>query len=563
MSYNNTIFNVCKIIPTIKKTILEQDELYKSILTNINPYSYGIRQNTANNFFQNFITLCKSGFLFDSYSDFEYFIKAIQSYVRTPQFHSISMKNIKELLNIGFSFDPETSFRLISIDDNLCDIIMKNYNYTIDINFLKNINIAENILRNNTIFEKICKIDKVNICLTAQNINEYLYHQNSSDFIIKKILSDPINNINYNEYILHVAQYNSLEIFKLIIFRGSTLNTDVFERVCLTYINRLEKIMLLLDNKIEPTKKCFNNILDNNKYFSFQITSVKINNYQDRPEDIINLFISKGYIINYEDVINCIKKRIIIKEQYIKNCDIKFTSDFYAICLEAGYEIPPYKINVKANVELLNKACLMKKSITQIKNIVASHNIIPDKNTLVNAIDTHRGRTQTVKFLIDNNATVDTECLHKWIEATQIPQLKMVYEQFLKNNKIEFICEKKEQINIVSSNKQESEEIKEDKIDVIKDIVSQIPSDFDYNTNILSKIPKNIINEIKVLKKIKSINFNTLRNLILNHHNNNEKITNTCIILEKPFLFNKKTQITTIEINEWIYSLLDFNEYID
>ena len=101
---------------------------------------------------------------------------------------------------------------------------------------------------------------------------------------------------------------------------------NVFEKVCVSNIERLDKIIFLLENKLSPNKKCFQSIIDDKSYYrnwekSISISGVK---YRDIPEDIINLFISKGYIFTYEDIKNCLNKRIIIKDCYIKNCNIKF-----------------------------------------------------------------------------------------------------------------------------------------------------------------------------------------------------------------------------------------------
>jgi hypothetical protein len=557
MSYINTRFNVKQLSVSCARTPQEQNILFNRLQSNMNSYYTSIRSIAET--IDTLLKLSKSGYLFRTFDELCIISNIIYGYSSTHYGRSI-ISQIKPILETGFCFDPFTSINMCAIDPIICDKIMENYNYTLDKAFLNEIikghHTPGDKSKYNNVMEKILKIKKVQIVLSKEEIEEHIKSPNALQCVILHSLNEPLLDIDYDKITMNFAETGSLESLKLIVFRGGVLNINVFEKVCNSIQNRLEKILFLLENKLEPNKKCFDIIIEDINYHRNYDTNITIGGmkYRDTPEDIINLFVSKGYVITYDDIKNCIKKKIIIKDCYIKNCNIKFETDFYVICLNAGYDIPPYDIKIKPDIKYLEEACKLKKPLSTIRVIMDRYKLVPS-TLAVEYASIHVNNKNVVKYLVDNGGNVDINCLAKCIGSMRIPQLQSIFDKFVVNNKIEFNVKPIIAEPIIEPLIKETKKT-EQKTEIINNPKSKIPDNYDYNDNIIKLIPSEIINVIKTIKKLKELNFVSFRHLMLEYLNDKEKITKDGIILEKPFCYVDKTNIGILDIDNWIYYLI-------
>jgi len=148
---------------------------------------------------------------------------------------------------------------------------------------------------------------------------------------------------------------NSSKIFTLLFTRSPNINYTFtvhdLERAC--FHRNSKMIVEILNNKIIPTKSIYDLVL--NVYSKNEL------NHINTPQYIINLFVSCGYVLTYDDIINAARRKIVLQScVYTEN----FIPDdeFYQYCDDQHY-MPVYNDNMYKDMSWVKYMC-RKKTMT-------------------------------------------------------------------------------------------------------------------------------------------------------------------------------------------------------
>ena len=446
------------------------------------------------------------------------------------------------LIENGFNFIPNYMTYLMNENRDMIDIILKNYNNRIDYNFLVNIN------PKHLTSELLIILFNVKKTILDVNDNELIFFM---DYVISKNVNAPFienlrnllnilllrSKIKITESITEkIAKHFSVIILKNIINKGGILTTQVLENACLSLIDRYEKVKFILENKIEPTKKAFDNIL-----FS------KENNFKDDKRKTINLLTQYGYLLTYDELKLTLTKNITFDN--IDKYNIKFDMSYLYICYEIG-TFPYGTKNLMPDLKCLAIECKKKGLLSNIKKLVNTYKLIPDSECMIGAC-MHSSNLQTIKYLISKGGKVDLNCLKSLVILANNKTLTYIFEEYEKNNKSIINVS-----NVVKDIKQERTETQIKKEDKNNDEI-QIINSISLN-NIYNNIPLDICKLLK-LKTRHNINYIDFRNKMIEYLNANNLINETVCILKEPFLYNGSDKIKFNKINDWICFLLKNN----
>ena len=186
------------------------------------------------------------------------------------------------------------------------------------------------------------------------------------------------------------------------------------EEACLR--RNMTMVKFLLDLKITPTKKCFANFIttckndeNRSKYRWYR------NNNDEEPQmsngdrvKFIDILISYGYKIDYDDVLEAMKAKIAINN--ITHYGIVFDGKYMELCTELNYyPYPEIDKTLNHSIASLEKACSRSGNLQTIKKIISS-GVNPNEQCLINAC-TIRNNSAVIKFLVSKKAPVTVQCL--------------------------------------------------------------------------------------------------------------------------------------------------------
>ncbi len=593
-------------------------------------------------------------------------IYALEDYIKNDLYSYYSRKyfdkeqKIKDLMyeivKSGLRFSSAGVMDYGSRDTNFVKQYIKIADIAIDYSFVKD------IAFNNTSLNTILSDDKFKLNVTQNDADEYFYFDEKKaeeeDEKIKEVDEDEDDDYDdpprarmagvpkhisvrenkelheliglkildcadleiKQKYVYAIIKNGSLELLKRVILRGTNLDNKCLEYACaicpeVSYYSSTnspiktiqaitEKIKFILENKIQPTKKSFMNIIKagingSGRYIRNGRKTVD-------KDDRLELLLSYGYNLTYDDVKHALKNYIMIMN--IEKYNIKFDATILHICSNIGAY--PYTIkDINPDIECLVNECKKSGNLATIKKLVTTYKLSPNNMCLKEACKI-RSNYQTIKYLLSKNVKVDIDCIGNLIQAHCNRALVGVFDEYKKsldpnakmtiggeaheekyeegqedeleeeeieeedeeedededddNPKPKTKAKKIPKKKIIKEKKEVVKEtIKETNKEIIKEEIkeapkkSSIPEAFDYASDIISNVPE----KIKALigqQKTTSLKFVDLRKLLLEYLNKNKQITKDGLVLKEPYLYNKVAKVSMTELNEWIYSLLIF-----
>jgi hypothetical protein len=263
--------------------------------------------------------------------------------------------------------------------------------------------------------EKQLIFNAVEHCFGFNNFTDHLvcitFCNSNADLIIEKLIEEKIN---IPDICLKIAiGTNNMEYIKLLTSKCN-MKIDELEHLELAckYANT-NIISLVLNNKITPTKACFNNLIYNiySKKKEGRCNESNIENI-----DEFDLLTKAGYTMSQDDFENLISNCLYI-EHYQSKFNLKMTDKIKELCNENGFF--PYD-NIEINITGYNKL-ITKKSKKELSEVEKKHNITPNVDSLHQAIVT-QNLAKVKYFLIDHKIIPNIKCLRESTNNT--PGLK-------------------------------------------------------------------------------------------------------------------------------------------
>lgn len=256
----------------------------------------------------------------------------------------------------------------------ICDELLKKYtNYEIDVD----------------IFNKACELKLINFVKNEISNNKFKPNQESLYCAIRS---------------------GSLDIAHMLILCGCKLNVKCLEQAC--QYRYIEIIEYILNNKITPTKECFNSIfscITNNMLAFYGHRSRHYDDYDYVKlkicTKIIDMFVIAGYKITYDDAILATKNKTIINN--FQSFNVTLDDNFLEICSEV--DIDPVIYGVLPTLKYLQKECCKSGNIDKIRKII-NNGVMPDIICLHNAC-VNKNNAPVIKLLISKGIDPDIKSI--------------------------------------------------------------------------------------------------------------------------------------------------------
>lgn len=521
---------------------------------------------------------------------------------------------IKALSNANFKFDPKTALMIMRDDDQFIAPIMKAYNNEFTYDFI--VQISPEITKDD-IIKKILATQDVHIKFTDKEKTEYLVSPYSNKHLVCVLMEDPCIVITA-EIVSNIALTHNIDILKSAIAMGGKLNTSVLEDTCASFVDRIEKVTFVLDNKVSPTKKAFDNIINRDtkrEIYRYGSVSNVYRKHSNDPALAIDLLVRYGYVVTYDDLMNALKKKVVINN--IERFNMKFDSTYFQVCAEIG--MYPYKVDgTNPDIVCLVRECKKACNLTTIRDIINKYNLVPDAACMREACK-HKSNLQTIKYLVSKGGKIDLECVKNMANAIRHKTLDYTIDQFIdrynvvakdgsvdppidppidppvKKDKIDFDLDfdsdsdsdyevtedfvNNKWTTVVKAAKKVSKDSKEENgvtdvvttttpdntttTPVVPAFVSSIPKDFLPSAIVYGRIPSAIRTLLKLTAKNKEMTYVDFRAAMLQYLYTNGMIENKVIKLKEPYLYNGKDTVEMNELNEWSYSLLSAESVVE
>lgn len=232
----------------------------------------------------------------------------------------------------------------------------------------------------------------------------------------------------------------NLELVKLMLLAGTHLSEDILVTAC--KFSSIEMIKYILENKIVPTKKCFDAAInytsddsekDDYGYRYRKRRSATLKNVTTTHQsEIIRVLKAYGYKITYNDVTEATKKLIKIND--FESLGIKLDTKFLDVCIEKSFY--PYKTNgITPGVNSLEKECEKSGNLTNIKKLV-SQGVKPNIKCLQN-VCLHKNNIQAVTFIMSKGIKPDLACIQNIAQSVGNRTLNLLLDEYAKNAGIE------------------------------------------------------------------------------------------------------------------------------
>ena len=416
--------------------------------------------------------------------------------------------------------------------------------------------------------------------------------------IIGKHIADKVININY---IKNAIKYFHFDDLMQVINATNyfIFNDCMFKLICETNLDRVKKIKFFIDNKIVPTVTHFTAIINaitaHKKYDDEWVIFSKIHyNYMTHHNtcDIlvkcIEIFIDNGFILTYEQFLQCVKRNVFISNKYANLFDYKYDHRYFDIYFENALEktkkirrnhcriirqkdtlhdfCNKYQVNIVPSMEILENMYMIGLYQSAEKIRVKLKETIPTTKCLENILNQHckfHNSIETIEHLINVGCVQSKYCAYLFLvkfccvwpplftdrirksflcddditklnSALHIGLISREFNSFFLENGDEL--NKREKIkSCEEQNKLHTKQIKpqvEEKISKLQTSksFSDIPLDFNFHATIYSTLSETLINELNI--KDKNINFFDLIIAILNYLILKNKINMNQIILD-------------------------------
>jgi len=433
-------------------------------------------------------------------------------------------------------------------------------------------------------------IDRNKVDMTAEQLMEYINHpQADLNLALKLTRYRPID-LSTDIY-RRIIVYGSFDSFKVAISGGAIqLDESVLMMCCYMEVSQKNmKMRYVLDNKIVPTKKVFDQII---KMVGGPKREMKFCNQSPTHHELVEMIIDYGYCPTYEDVLIALNNGVVISR--IERFNITFDKEYTRWSVDNNYN--PYKVpNMIPDVNCLVELCKKGGNLSAIKKMINSFNLVPNTECL-RAACTNKSSMQIIRLLIQYGAVPDIECIHNMAVALNSRALILVIDEYKKNN-VPKIIERPNTINgnverlefsenghtIEETIQKNSEKVgndnndnndnndKNDKNDNNDNNdknkkeqrqsdpannldPTNVPITFDPTQDIAGLIPQNIKALINVDTGV--LSFLDFREKMVLYLNRQNAFSRTHIVLKKPYLFNAQETIQVRQINEWAYWLL-------
>ncbi len=244
------------------------------------------------------------------------------------------------------------------------------------------------------------------ICKTKRKSLEYMSKKNPELFIgyidDKKIannLAEAKLELTKDAMILAIRT-GKTKLIEKYIHMGIQLETEYLEVAC--SIGTKDVILLLLDNKIIPTKRCFENIV-----WSFKYDQVKVNEY-------VKLLINFGYVLTEENLYYAAGVGLYI--DCYEMFDIKIKLDLINILNQKKIK-HPYKL--PDGVDIFEVECSKPKNLDKIRKMIKNGSIVTIE--CIEAACRIPNNMTTIHLLLSTNPNLKltSKCLKNCIDASQ------------------------------------------------------------------------------------------------------------------------------------------------
>jgi len=237
---------------------------------------------------------------------------------------------------------------------------------------------------------------KLVIDMLVEDSYENMFNSYSNNEEIMLYFIDEKGYVPTKSNLEHICGNLTME-FKTNFFKkfsdfGIYPDSSCLEKACYKCPPKL--IKEILDMRIPPNCKSFDAAVSN----------------RNNRNEIIELLIYYGYSPTYENILNASKNGVEIQD--IHRFEIELDKEILRACLKSSYGFYPksYKIkNVSEQMKELHLKLNSNSSLTIIKKIITTYNLVPDDIAMEIACD-HRN-SNVCQYLIDAGGPITPLCV--------------------------------------------------------------------------------------------------------------------------------------------------------
>ncbi len=371
---------------------------------------------------------------------------------------------IKNLLNNIFEKMP-TVFKMICDKNYIIKELLKHPNYDSCYNYLNNIPKLNNNISSFNMF--ITRITSLYECNNNDLVNFVIKNITITEEILKKLIickNDTMakyisNIIDKSDYKFNkqdlmnacsVLPFSKPIIHSLMSKRLILNNKHVIHIIEIGSLDSIEFIFNIVNPKI--TRNHFNTLITSTteKYTTKCSTNsiiykngnvYKLNNNYDSydysyqsnySKEKMMVFINRGFVPNKDDILLSIKHKLEIPmvEKFIKLDDA-----FLKLCIDNNF-YPKYNFDCISNELLQLRSLCVSKNLSNIRNFLNKHNIVPD-NTCMESACQIKGNDKTLQLLINYGGIITPHCIKLYSSTINDAALTIMANSLIKNtNKI-------------------------------------------------------------------------------------------------------------------------------
>ena len=377
--------------------------------------------------FNNFCIFCSTARVENDaqYGDFAKFLPDILKYdlyiPTTDQFCKIMSSRYYMLfssalvkINYNYTFDEITSNHTLQpyIDylvKQSCYADIRNMDTQIFCTSPKKYNLIP-YLTQSAYDQMLDTLKKIRLTITDSTFEKLCIFK-EFDFITEKYISD----LDFSPKIVNsILKSESVSLMKYIITKGYNFTANDLEFACTKKIKK--SVITILENKVVPTKACFDALFVNNNTFSMN--------------DFVNIFTEFGYVPTQDDAILAAKNRTVIPNFSLY--DIKLTSELFEVSYEAGYLGYNFE-GINPTLKCIQYECKKNNNLSSIKKLTKI--VKPDIICLQNACGV-KNNINVVKYLIELGVKPDDECVRNMTNTLGNKSMEYLITTYLGNNKL-------------------------------------------------------------------------------------------------------------------------------
>jgi hypothetical protein len=256
--------------------------------------------------------------------------------------------------------------------------------------------------------------------------DDNLYSLLTSCFLPKKLLCIIKNNFkieNIKSFLENAIIKNNEIFFDICDENIGYLSDDFLEKAC--FVKSINIIKYLLNNKINPNKKCFTNIFD----FPIRRNTCMYKNSE--LTEIVNILLAYGYELTYDDVLLALsyKVGIINLEKY----NIKLDDKFIELCHEHSF-YNYSNLNIKPTLKCLEIECSKTNgNSAMIQQILNKNPNLKPSQLCIQKACSFCNNEKTIKLLLSHGLYIDVVCMENAFDCQNIRMIKFMFSIFQKN----------------------------------------------------------------------------------------------------------------------------------